>query len=114
VGLFSLTIGSAISSLISSWIINGGWTTIYYGFREWGVAWWFLQWPVIFCYQVKIHHSLFVLRYSISVIGYPLNTIGYQLLANGYPLSTIGYWLSAISYRLSAIFYRVLSIRYTK
>ena len=52
IGLFSLTIGNVLSALVACWILNGGYTTMYYGMGDKGYLWWFLQWPVIFIYQV--------------------------------------------------------------
>ena len=52
IGLFSLTIGNVLSAAVACWILNGGYTTMYYGMGDKGYLWWFLQWPVIFIYQV--------------------------------------------------------------
>ena len=53
IGLFSLTIGNVLSAAVACWILNGGYTTMYYGMGDKGYLWWFLQWPVIFIYQVQ-------------------------------------------------------------
>lgn len=53
IGLFSLTIGNVLSALVACWILNGGYTTMYYGMGDKGYLWWFLQWPVIFVSQVQ-------------------------------------------------------------
>ena len=52
VGAFSLSISSGISALLACYVVNGGPSTVYYGFWDKGVLWWFLQWPVIFILQV--------------------------------------------------------------
>ena len=53
IGLFSLTIGNFLSAVVACWILNGGYTTMYYGMGDRGYLWFFLQWPVIFIYQVQ-------------------------------------------------------------
>lgn len=51
VGFFSLNIGSLISSLLACWVFNGGWSMIYLDWKEYGLLWFFLQWPLIFAWQ---------------------------------------------------------------
>jgi len=70
IGLFSLTIGNVISALVACWILNGGYTTMYYGMGDKGYLWWFLQWPVIFIYQDyvtywmhRVYHLPFLYRH---------------------------------------------------
>ena len=52
-GSFSLLFTCTISSLLTCYLSNGGWSTVYYEFGEYTWIWWFLQWPVIFIYQVR-------------------------------------------------------------
>lgn len=52
-GSFSLVFTSTISALLTCYLSNGGWSTVYYEFDEYTWIWWFLQWPVIFIYQVR-------------------------------------------------------------
>jgi len=48
VGWFSLTIGSVLSSCLATWVMNGGYTTIYYKFAQYGYLWTILELPVVF------------------------------------------------------------------
>jgi len=48
VGWFSLTIGSVLSACLATWVINGGYTTIYYEFGKYGYIWAVLELPVVF------------------------------------------------------------------
>ncbi|XP_023326296.1 lathosterol oxidase, partial [Eurytemora carolleeae] len=48
VGLFSLTIGSILSSFLATWVMNGGYTTIYYEFGKYGYLWSILELPIAF------------------------------------------------------------------
>jgi lathosterol oxidase len=48
VGLFSLTLGSVLSACLATWVINGGYTTIYYEFGKYGYLWAILETPVVF------------------------------------------------------------------
>lgn len=52
-GSTSLICGSLISGTLSCYIMNGGWTYIYYDFSQYGWLWAILQWPAIFIWQVK-------------------------------------------------------------
>lgn len=51
-GSVSLICGSLISGTLSCYIMNGGWSYIYYDFLEYGWLWAILQWPAIFIWQV--------------------------------------------------------------
>lgn len=51
VGAFSLAIGSFISSTMACWIMNGGWTSIYFDHKEHGYLWLLLQTPLVFIWQ---------------------------------------------------------------
>lgn len=48
VGLFSLTLGSVLSSALTSWVMNGGYTSIYYQWGQYGLFWAILEWPILF------------------------------------------------------------------
>merc|ERR1711909_58235 len=48
VGWFSLTIGSVLSAALATWVINGGYTSLYYDFGRHGVLWTILELPVVF------------------------------------------------------------------
>ena len=52
VGWFSLSIGSLISSALACWVMNGGYSTLYFDPAEHGYVWLVLQIPVIFIWQV--------------------------------------------------------------
>lgn len=51
VGLFSLSLGSLLSSALACWVMNGGFTTMYYNVNDHGILWWIVQWPVVFISQ---------------------------------------------------------------
>jgi len=51
VGAFSLTIGTVYSALMACWVINDGWSTVYFDPKEYGYLWLVLQVPIIFVYQ---------------------------------------------------------------
>lgn len=53
VGAFSLAIGSFISASMACWVMNDGYSTIYFDPAEQGWWWFFLQFPVIFIWQVS-------------------------------------------------------------
>ena len=57
VGAFSLAIGSFISSTMACWIMNGGWTSIYFDHTEHGYLWLLIQTPLVFIWQVKLNFS---------------------------------------------------------
>jgi hypothetical protein len=67
-GSLSLLVTSFISAVITCYVRNGGWSTIYYEFDEYTWIWWFLQWPVIFIYQVRNYikgvENRFVVRFQ--------------------------------------------------
>jgi hypothetical protein len=48
VGLFSLTIGSALSAALATWVMNGGYTSIYYDCGKHGLLWSLLELPIVF------------------------------------------------------------------
>ncbi|KAK2719972.1 uncharacterized protein LOC136036473 [Artemia franciscana] len=47
-GSVSLFIGSIISGIIACWVINGGWSTVYFKIEDYGWLWYILQYPVAF------------------------------------------------------------------
>ena len=53
VGWFALNMGSFISTCMACWVVNDGWSMVYYDSSEYGYAWIILQFPVIFIYQVS-------------------------------------------------------------
>ena len=53
VGAFSLAIGSLISSAMACWIMNGGWTKLYFDHTEHGYLWLLIQTPLVFIWQVN-------------------------------------------------------------
>lgn len=61
-GSISLACGSFISGTLSCYIMNGGWTYIYYDFLQHGWVWAILQWPAIFIWQDYLtywHHRMY-------------------------------------------------------
>ena len=48
VGWFSLTIGSALSAALATWVMNDGYTSIYYEFAKHGYLWALLELPIVF------------------------------------------------------------------
>lgn len=50
-GSTTLFVNGTISSLLSCYISNGGYSTVYYNFFDYGWWWFFLQIPVIFIYE---------------------------------------------------------------
>lgn len=66
VGLFSLTIGSALSALLATWVMNGGYTSLYYEWGQYGVIWGVLELPVVYCitdYMTYLLHRLYHLPF---------------------------------------------------
>jgi len=52
-GSISLLATGGMSAVLACYISNGGYSSIYYKFDEYGWLWFFLQWPCIFIYQVR-------------------------------------------------------------
>ncbi|XP_048517537.1 delta(7)-sterol 5(6)-desaturase erg32 [Dendroctonus ponderosae] len=50
-GSTTLFMNATISSILSCYIYNGGYSSVYYNFSEFGWLWFFLQFPIIFLYQ---------------------------------------------------------------
>ena len=53
VGAFSLALGSFISASVACWVMNDGYSKIYFDPAEHGYLWLILQLPIIFIWQVK-------------------------------------------------------------
>ena len=58
VGAFSLALGSFISASVACWVMNDGYSKIYFDPAEHGYLWLILQLPIIFIWQVKDVFSL--------------------------------------------------------
>lgn len=50
-GCLSLLVTNTWSAFLACYIYNDGYSTVYYNWREYGVLWWLLQFPLIFIYQ---------------------------------------------------------------
>jgi len=48
VGWFSLTLGSALSAGLATWVSNGGYTSLYYQPGQYGLVWALLELPLVF------------------------------------------------------------------
>jgi hypothetical protein len=48
---------SVLSSFLASWVMNGGYTTIYYKFGQYGLLWAILEWPILFLSTVRSHQN---------------------------------------------------------
>jgi len=48
VGWFSLTLGSVLSAGLATWILNGGYTSLYFEFGKHGLLWSLLEFPLVF------------------------------------------------------------------
>jgi len=62
VGWFSLNIGSALSALLATWVINGGYTSLYYEWGKHGVFWTLLELPLVYVitdYMTYWFHRLY-------------------------------------------------------
>lgn len=53
VGAFSLAIGSFISAAAACWVMNDGYSKIYFDPAEHGYFWLVIQLPVVFIWQVR-------------------------------------------------------------
>lgn len=51
IGTLSLMVTNTFSGIVSCYISNGGYSTVYYGLDDYGWLWYFLQWPVIYIYE---------------------------------------------------------------
>lgn len=62
VGAFSLALGNLLSAALTCWVANGGYTTIYYEWGQYGYLWEFLSLPLIFLAQDYVtywHHRIY-------------------------------------------------------
>jgi len=48
VGTFSLTLGSFISAVLATWVVNGGYTSLYFEFGKYGLVWSLLELPLAY------------------------------------------------------------------
>ena len=78
-GASSLLIGSIISGTLSCYIMNGGWTMIYYDYSEYGYIWGVLQYPAIFIWQVFMRTSRQILISGNSTIFQLNNRITWRI-----------------------------------
>lgn len=53
VGFFSLNIGAFISACLACWVMNDGYSKLYFNISDYGYLWFLLQWPAIFIMQVN-------------------------------------------------------------
>jgi lathosterol oxidase len=54
VGAFSVTVGAIVSATLACWVINDGYTTLYFNPGEYGWFWLLVQTPVTFIFQVSL------------------------------------------------------------
>jgi len=62
VGWFSVTLGSALSAALATWVVNGGHSTLYYTWGEHGVLWSLIEGPLVFIatdYITYWHHRVY-------------------------------------------------------
>lgn len=52
-GWFSVTLGSALSAALATWVVNGGYTSLYYTPGEYGLVWALLEGPIVFIVTVR-------------------------------------------------------------
>ena len=53
VGWFSVTLGSALSAALATWVVNGGATSLYYTPGQYGLVWALLEGPLVFIVTVS-------------------------------------------------------------
>ena len=53
VGWFSVTLGSALSAALATWVINGGYTSLYYTPGQYGLLWALVEGPLVFIVTVR-------------------------------------------------------------
>ena len=53
VGWFSVTLGSALSAALATWVINGGYTSLYYPPGQYGLLWALVEGPLVFIVTVR-------------------------------------------------------------
>ena len=54
VGWFSVTLGSALSAALATWVVNGGYTSLYYTPGQYGLVWALLEGPLVFIVTVSL------------------------------------------------------------
>ena len=73
VGWFSLTIGSVLSAALATWVMNGGYTSLYYDFGRHGALWTILELPVVFVatdYTTYWLHRIYHMPFLYKVAHY--------------------------------------------
>ena len=73
VGWFSVTLGSALSAALATWVINGGYTSLYYTPGEYGLLWALVEGPLVFIATVSLGLSGSHLR-LVTLIGLSCRT----------------------------------------
>jgi len=70
VGSISLFLGNTLSAALVAWIMNDGYTSVYYNVADYGWLWWFLSWPVVFIWQDyptylthRLYHTPFLYKH---------------------------------------------------
>ncbi|KAF0304164.1 Delta(7)-sterol 5(6)-desaturase erg31 [Amphibalanus amphitrite] len=70
IGSISLFIGNTLSAALVIWILNDGYSTVYYNISDYGWTWFLLSWPLIFCYQDyltylthRLYHTPFLYKH---------------------------------------------------
>lgn len=61
-GSFSLLLGSTVSAMLACYVMNGGYSTIYYDVSKYGWLWYFASWPVVYIWQDYLtywHHRIY-------------------------------------------------------
>ena len=53
VGWFSVTLGSALSAALATWVVNGGYTSLYYSPGQYGLVWALVEGPLVFIVTVS-------------------------------------------------------------
>ena len=53
VGWFSVTLGSALSAALATWVVNGGYTSLYYTPGQYGLLWALVEGPLVFVVTVS-------------------------------------------------------------
>ena len=65
-GISSLVLTNTVTALFSTYLLNGCYSMVYYGFDEYGWFWWFLQWPIIYVVLVSLVFLLFFYKIMMA------------------------------------------------
>ena len=68
VGWFSVTLGSALSAALATWVINGGYTSLYYTPGQYGLLWALVEGPLVFIVTVRPGSHLSLAYFHCSVL----------------------------------------------